>query len=89
MEERLFRVHGKVQGVGFRWWARALAMRLGVTGTVRNLADGSVEVRARGSEQLLARLRAELREGPPVASVTRVDEEPARGVPTTGFDILH
>ena len=89
MEQRLFRVHGKVQGVGFRWWARSVARRLGVTGTVRNLTDGSVEVRARGTEQLLARLRAELQEGPPVASVTRIDEEPASDVPTAGFDILH
>ena len=89
MAEKLFRVEGKVQGVGFRWWTRGLAARLGVTGTVRNLPDGTVEVRARGSDDALARLRAELGNGPPGASVTRVDEEAASGVPTSGFDITH
>ena len=89
MAERLFRVHGKVQGVGFRWWTRSVANRLGVTGTVRNLSNGAVEVRARGSDDVLGQLRAELEKGPPVSAVTRVDEEPATDVPSSGFDILH
>ena len=87
MAQKLFRVEGKVQGVGFRWWTRGLAGRLGVTGTVRNLPDGAVEVRASGSDDALARLRTELAKGPPGAAVTRVDEEPASGVPTAGFGI--
>jgi len=41
-------VHGRVQGVGFRWWARARAVELGLVGFAKNLADGRVEVVAEG-----------------------------------------
>ena len=55
-------VHGLVQGVGFRWWTRSVALELGLVGTAANLADGRVEVVAEGSrtacEQLLGRLRS-------------------------------
>ncbi|NIJ13617.1 acylphosphatase [Saccharomonospora amisosensis] len=55
-------VHGKVQGVGFRWWTRSRALELGLVGSATNLADGRVEVVAEGSkdrcEQLLALLRS-------------------------------
>jgi acylphosphatase len=87
MPERQFRVQGKVQGVGFRWWTRSLAQRLGVTGTVRNLPDGSVEVRANGSEEALARLREELETGPSGAEVSLIEEQPTSDVPTDRFDI--
>lgn len=54
-------VKGRVQGVGFRWWARARALELGLTGTATNLADGRVEVVAEGPraacEALLELLR--------------------------------
>jgi acylphosphatase len=50
-------VHGRVQGVGFRWWTRARALELGLTGFAANKGDGRVHVVARGSrascEQLL------------------------------------
>jgi acylphosphatase len=56
-------VRGHVQGVGFRWWTRARALELGLTGAATNLADGRVEVVAEGSRQacetLLERLRGE------------------------------
>ena len=41
-------VHGRVQGVGFRWWVRARALELGLAGSVANLEDGRVEVVAEG-----------------------------------------
>jgi acylphosphatase len=41
-------VHGRVQGVGFRWWTRCRALELGLTGYVANLADGRVLVIAQG-----------------------------------------
>jgi acylphosphatase len=41
-------VHGRVQGVGFRWWVRARALELGLVGSVANLPDGRVEVVAEG-----------------------------------------
>ena len=75
MEERRFRVRGRVQGVGYRWWTRGQAQRLGIAGTVRNCPDGSVEVAARGSSDAIAKLRTALRRGPPGASVTSVEEQ--------------
>ena len=54
-------VHGRVQGVGFRWWVRARALELGLAGSATNLDDGRVQVVAQGEraacEQLLALLR--------------------------------
>jgi acylphosphatase len=51
-------------------------VRLGVSGTVRNLPDGSVAVHARGTDDQLTRLRAQLAEGPPGARVASVDPLP-------------
>lgn len=76
MAEAGFRVTGRVQGVGFRWWTRSLASRLGVTGAVRNQADGSVVVHARGSDDQLRELQACLAEGPPGALVSAVAPVP-------------
>jgi acylphosphatase len=54
-------VHGRVQGVGFRWWTRSRASELGLKGYASNLADGRVEVVAEGPkddcEKLLTLLR--------------------------------
>jgi acylphosphatase len=71
-------IHGQVQGVGFRWFVRERARRLGLVGTVRNGDGGTVQVRAAGPSTALAALRAALAEGPPGAVVTRIDE----GAPT-------
>ena len=81
-------VHGSVQGVGFRWWTRSQALRLGLTGTVQNREDGSVEVRARGSTDAVSALRALLKEGPPGAEVEQVEEEALADVPTDDFRIV-
>ncbi|MDB4874127.1 MAG: acylphosphatase [Gemmatimonadetes bacterium] len=67
-------VRGRVQGVGFRWFVREIARRRGMTGWVRNLADGSVEVAADGDGDAIADLRSSLRSGPPGSSVTSLDE---------------
>ncbi len=72
-EDRAYRVRGRVQGVGFRWWARGVAERLGLGGTVRNLADGSVEVRATGAAGAMDRFEDMLRKGPAFARVDRLD----------------
>ena len=72
VSRRGYRVEGRVQGVGFRWWTRKLATRLGVEGRVRNRADGSVEVQARGTQGALDSLEASLHEGPAMARVTGV-----------------
>jgi acylphosphatase len=84
---RVFLIHGRVQGVGFRWWTRSLAIRLGIRGSVKNLPDGSVELRAAGDDAAMARLRAALHEGPPGSRVERVDEEPLTQPLPAGFEI--
>lgn len=77
--QRAFRVTGRVQGVGFRWWVRRHASDMGLAGFVRNTPDGAVEVEAAGPRDHLERLRALLVQGPPAARVTRVEEIPATG----------
>ena len=74
-------VHGYVQGVGFRWWTRETARRLGVRGFVRNRMDRTVEVVAEGSEYALQQLLSVLETGPSAASVNHVDASwlPSRG----------
>lgn len=69
MTGRSYIISGRVQGVGFRYFAEREARRLGVTGWARNLADGRVEVRANGTEQQLDQLESRLRHGPPAADV--------------------
>lgn len=70
------RVVGVVQGVGFRWFVRERARRLGLAGWVRNLPDGSVEVAASGDQEQIASLRAELQRGPGGARVDHLVDIP-------------
>jgi len=72
-------LEGRVQGVGFRWWARREANGLGLRGTIRNRSDGSVEVHVSGAPGPLAAFLAALEEGPPGAVITR-----ARSVSSSG-----
>lgn len=72
-----FLVSGKVQGVCFRASTRDEALRLGLAGWARNLADGGVEVLAAGAPEALDALERWLRVGPPLARVERVRREPA------------
>lgn len=67
-------VRGRVQGIGYRWFAQQEARRLGVTGGVRNMRDGNVEVVAEGSKDVLKQLVEVLREGPFGADVAEVEE---------------
>ncbi|MBI3777455.1 MAG: acylphosphatase [Gammaproteobacteria bacterium] len=69
---RHFRVCGRVQGVFFRAATEAAARRLGLTGWVRNLPDGSVELLACGEETKLEKLEQWLWQGPPRARVEQV-----------------
>ena len=75
------RIRGKVQGVYYRESSRREAMRLGLTGWVRNLSDGSVEAVAEGSPEALEEFIAWCRHGPPQARVTDVEraDSEARG----------
>ena len=67
-------VRGMVQGVNFRYYTQERARQLRLTGWVRNLADGSVEMLAEGPRAALNSLLEFLRHGPPAASVTEVRE---------------
>jgi acylphosphatase len=79
-------VHGRVQGVGFRWWTRSRALELGLVGHAANLSDGRVEVVAEGPREACERLLAALRSGSTPGQVQRVTERfvDARGG-VTGF----
>lgn len=73
-------IEGRVQGVGYRWWACAQARKFGLRGWVRNRRDGSVELLAAGPAGAVDQLAAACREGPAAAqvkSVTRFDAETA------------
>jgi acylphosphatase len=56
-------VHGRVQGVGFRWWTRSRALELGLTGYAANRPDGRVQVVAQGSRDACERLLRLLQDG--------------------------
>lgn len=71
---RRWLVDGRVQGVGFRYFVRDRASRLGLCGWVRNLGDGRVEVYAAGPEKKLSELAAALHAGPPLSDVRSVEE---------------
>ena len=73
---------GRVQGVGFRWWVRSAADRMGLTGWVMNGADErTVELVAEGVAPLLDQLERLLHQGPPGAMVeeVKVTRSPASG----------
>lgn len=65
-------IRGRVQGVGFRWWAVHTASRLGLRGTVRNCRDGSVEVQAGGPPATVSQFGVLLASGPRGARVDRL-----------------
>jgi acylphosphatase len=67
-------VHGRVQGVGFRWFVRTESRRLGLAGWVRNLPDGTVELRASGIAQFLSALEQAIQRGPEGAEVTGITQ---------------
>lgn len=79
-------VHGRVQGVGFRWWTRSRALELGLAGHAANLPDGRVEVVAEGPRAACEKLLAALRSGSTPGYVQQTTERfsDARGG-VTGF----
>jgi acylphosphatase len=81
-------ISGRVQGVGFRYFAEAAAAREGLHGWIRNLPDGQVEAAAEGESGSVERFERALHHGPSGARVDRV--EVTDGVPTgheTGFTV--
>ncbi|WP_158895936.1 MULTISPECIES: acylphosphatase [unclassified Pseudomonas] len=80
-------ISGRVQGVYYRESTRQEAQRLGVTGWVRNLADGRVECHLEGSVEGLAQLERWLWQGPAAARVTGVVLEEVGGEGFTDFQV--
>lgn len=80
-------ISGRVQGVYYRESTRQEAQRLGITGWVRNLADGRVECHLEGSVEVLAHLERWLWQGPAAARVTGVELEEVACEGFTDFQV--
>ncbi len=74
-ELRLIRIHGKVQGVGYRFFATRVARRLGLKGSIQNLRDGTVEAMVEGEKEKIDEWIEDLKEGPRYAEVDHIDQE--------------
>jgi acylphosphatase len=74
-----FHAHGRVQGVGFRWFVLGEAHALGLAGWVRNEGDGTVSGVAEGEPPVMARFRDLLASGPASSHVSRLDWHPLDG----------
>jgi acylphosphatase len=74
-------VHGRVQGVGFRYYVQHVGNRLGLGGDVRNCPDFTVEIVVEGDARAIADFIKKVEKGPPLARVERVDvlDIPFRG----------
>lgn len=85
---RRYVISGRVQGVGFRFFAEATAGREGVHGWVRNLPDGRVEISAEGEAESVERFARHISHGPPGARVSDVQvHEELPGHRETGFSV--
>lgn len=88
MRARLLRIAGRVQGVGYRDWLLHQARRHGISGWVRNRADGTVEALLAGEEDALNAVLTACRRGPPLAWVESIEERFADPPEAPGFSKL-
>ena len=84
---RRYVVHGRVQGVGFRYFVERAARELDLDGYVKNRADGTVEVYASGRLDNLKHFRQRLLSGPSMAQVDHVEEHETEAGKRTGFRV--
>jgi len=82
-------VSGRVQGVGFRWYARETAERLGLGGWVKNLTDGRVELLLEGRDQAVEAMLVWLERGPPAAHVKNLEVVERASEGLTTFSVRH
>lgn len=91
MKKLRIHVQGRVQGVGFRYTTKMLADQLGVTGSVKNEADGSVSIEAMGDEKIIDAFVAGVKDSPsPAGKVNQIDIQPDDTIKErTGFDVVY
>jgi acylphosphatase len=89
MIARRVRITGRVQGVFFRAWTRDEARSIGVSGWVRNCADGSVEAHVEGDESCVDELIRRMRHGPPHAKVTDLEVSVSAVEDLDRFEVRH
>jgi acylphosphatase len=87
IKARRFLISGRVQGVGYRYFAKRSAHETNVTGWARNLDDGRVEVHANGAADQLEDFEARLRQGPRFSDVRSVESSDAAVLELSGFHI--
>jgi acylphosphatase len=73
IEAKRIVVHGRVQGVGFRFFVQHMGCRFGLAGDVRNTPESTVEIIVEGDARQMARFLREVEKGPSLARVERVD----------------
>ncbi|WP_305096506.1 acylphosphatase [Croceibacterium aestuarii] len=79
-------VHGRVQGVFYRDWTVRTARELGLAGWVRNEGDGTVAAHIEGEPQAVEAMVARMRDGPPRAAPTRIEQREVAATGLTGFE---
>ena len=82
-------VHGRVQGVGFRYFTAMEARKTNVSGFVRNRHDGTVEIEVEGTDGDLAAFTTAIETGPRYGHVSRVDRTELTPTGETGFQIRY
>ena len=84
MPALLLRIHGRVQGVGYRAWMAETARGLGLQGWVRNRRDGTVETLLIGTAEVVEAMVQHCHQGPPLARVERIERTASAEI-VTGF----
>lgn len=82
------RIRGRVQGVSYRVWTRGEAIRLRLTGWVRNESDGAVSALIAGDDATVTAMIDRLWQGPPGAAVSNVEIEEVSGNAPADFRII-
>ncbi len=88
MKRLKINVYGIVQGVGFRFFAQNNARKLGISGFVKNMPDGSVYIEGEGEESNLQEFVSKCSKGPSAALVENINTEEAELENSEGFSIL-
>jgi len=81
-------VKGRVQGVFFRDFTKMVADKYKISGTVKNLRNGDVEIFAQGDEKSLAKFEEEVREGPPHSRINSIEKKILRDQEFEGFEVV-